>query len=396
MGTPLPAHRLLRTAGKAGGRESFRSRRQVRRAAAQLLLQPGQVQQLAQRSLGAGRLARHRVRLPGGPAQDRRGRLYLAAPARPERPRRHAAAEARSGVLHRARPGLRRGQILRRAVRCVRPQGIQHAVPQRQRQPHVAEYLPGRDPLRQGGRRRDGAEWRYGGGYINKIKPRNGDDFVWMSTEAGADVHRGVYVAGLNYANRNFSHRRDQLPVARHHQYLLQRNQGHAAAGRRARIAAGRPVLQPAQHRRQPADREGVLQPPVGHQGRPRPGRADAHAGATPPPASGANMRNPWSAYPGYTDVQVESFNRARENAFLRQGGIRLHQPRRPGPDRLCAADPRQRRQGAASSTRTRWTSISSGRRRKACCAARRYGCATPTSSSGAAAIRTSTISASS
>ena len=30
-------------------------------------------------------------------------------------------------------------------------------------------------------------------------------------------------------------------------------------------------------------------------------------------------MRNPWSAYPGYTDVQVESFNRARENAFLRR-----------------------------------------------------------------------------
>jgi hypothetical protein len=32
---------------------------------------------------------------------------------------------------------------------------------------------------------------------------------------------------------------------------------------------------------------------------------------------SGADMRNPWSAYPGYTDSQVKSFNRARENALL-------------------------------------------------------------------------------
>ena len=30
-----------------------------------------------------------------------------------------------------------------------------------------------------------------------------------------------------------------------------------------------------------------------------------------------ANLRAPWSGYPGYTSVQVQDFNRAGENAFL-------------------------------------------------------------------------------
>ena len=76
------------------------------------------------------------------------------------------------------------------------------------------------------------AEWRYGGGYIKKIKPRNGDDFDWMSTEAGADVNRGVYGGGRQLREPRVFARRDQLPFARHHRYLLQRGQGRAAAGR--------------------------------------------------------------------------------------------------------------------------------------------------------------------
>ncbi|HMA81621.1 MAG TPA: OprD family outer membrane porin, partial [Candidatus Binatia bacterium] len=40
---------------------------------------------------------------------------------------------------------------------------------------------------------KDGAPgFRYGTGYITKIKERNSDDFVWMSRDAGADVKRGV------------------------------------------------------------------------------------------------------------------------------------------------------------------------------------------------------------
>jgi len=44
--------------------------------------------------------------------------------------------------------------------------------------------------------------------------------------------------------------------------------------------------------------------------------------------ASGSSMRNPWSSYPGYSSVQVQDFNRAKESAailkaaydFLRHG----------------------------------------------------------------------------
>ena len=44
---------------------------------------------------------------------------------------------------------------------------------------------------------KDGAPgFRYGGGYITKIKERNSDDFVSMSRDAGAPVDRGVGLGG--------------------------------------------------------------------------------------------------------------------------------------------------------------------------------------------------------
>ena len=53
---------------------------------------------------------------------------------------------------------------------------------------------------------KDGApEWRYGGGYISKIKERNSDEFVWMSRDAGASVDRGVYLGGVNYKHAGYS-----------------------------------------------------------------------------------------------------------------------------------------------------------------------------------------------
>ena len=56
-------------------------------------------------------------------------------------------------------------------------------------------------------RRQDGPEWRVGGGYVNKIKERNHDEFVSMSEDAGAPegMERGVYVGGANYKRGDFS-----------------------------------------------------------------------------------------------------------------------------------------------------------------------------------------------
>ena len=39
-----------------------------------------------------------------------------------------------------------------------------------------------------------------------------------------------------------------------------------------------------------------------------------------------ANMRNPWSGYPGYTSVQVEDFNRAGEDAWMIRAGYDVEQ----------------------------------------------------------------------
>ena len=52
----------------------------------------------------------------------------------------------------------------------------------------------------------DGAPaWRFGGGYLSKIKAQNSDEFVPMSVDAGATVNRGVYVACANFTQKDFS-----------------------------------------------------------------------------------------------------------------------------------------------------------------------------------------------
>src|SRR5205085_10668626 len=39
---------------------------------------------------------------------------------------------------------------------------------------------------------------RFGAGYLDKIKERNDDDFVWMSQDAGSSAQRGVVLGGAN------------------------------------------------------------------------------------------------------------------------------------------------------------------------------------------------------
>jgi hypothetical protein len=52
---------------------------------------------------------------------------------------------------------------------------------------------------------KDGAPGlRYGLGYIDKIKLRNSEEFISMSEAAGAQVNRGVSVAGANFSYRGF------------------------------------------------------------------------------------------------------------------------------------------------------------------------------------------------
>ncbi|MEO5715700.1 MAG: OprD family outer membrane porin, partial [Luteolibacter sp.] len=141
---------------------------------------------------------------------------------------------------------------------------------------------------------------KYGAGYFDSIKDRNSDEFVSMSTDAGATVERGVFTAGGLWQKGNFSiggidyYSADIINIA----YLEAKVEVPVCIGWKLKLAA------------QYADQSGVgdnllngddfsarqfglkAELPVGH----------ALFTAAFTSASGdANMQNPWSGYPGYT-----------------------------------------------------------------------------------------------
>ena len=163
-----------------------------------------------------------------------------------------------------------------------------------------------------------GPKLRFGAGFIDKIKERNSPDFEPMSTAAGAPpgVVDGVFAAGANFFWGEFSigaidyHSNDiinieyteskyAIPLDEHirlqfaAQWASQRSTG-------ADLLTGSPFS---------TDQYGL--------------KAEIVLGsallttAYTSTGSGANMQNPWGAYPGYTSVQIENFYRAGEKAEL-------------------------------------------------------------------------------
>ena len=172
----------------------------------------------------------------------------------------------------------------------------------------------------------DDAALRFGAGYVDKIKPRNSEDFESMATAAGAPagVVRGVDVAGANYKLGAFSigaidyYSKDIINIAYTEisyamplanrvrltlgaQYADQRSTGDSLltgqsfltdqGGVKADLAIGTILLTAA--------------------------RTQTAIGTRSSNGSGTDMRNPWGGYPGYTSVQVENFYRAGENATM-------------------------------------------------------------------------------
>jgi len=166
----------------------------------------------------------------------------------------------------------------------------------------------------------DVAAIKYGLGYFYKIKAQNDSEFVSMATDAGADVNRGVWAAGVNYEKGKFNigaidyYSQDiiniayaqggfELPLATDWrlrfagQYVDQGSlgdnelQGHSFSGHQFGIKVELPI------------KKALFT------------AAFTHAWGN------ANLQNPWSGYPGYTSVQVQDFNRAGESAFLLRAG---------------------------------------------------------------------------
>jgi hypothetical protein len=172
----------------------------------------------------------------------------------------------------------------------------------------------------------DSKSLRFGAGYVDKIKPRNAQDFESMATAAGAPtgVTRGVYVAGGNFKagqlsigaveyysadiiDISYTEIKYAFPLANSvslrlsAQYAEQRSTGNDLLtgkafstnqyGLKAEVGFGDALFTTA--------------------------RTVTAAGTLSHNGSGTDMRNPWGGYPGYTAVQIENFYRAGEDATL-------------------------------------------------------------------------------
>jgi hypothetical protein len=162
----------------------------------------------------------------------------------------------------------------------------------------------------------DQAEWRYGVGYFDKEKQFNSEDFVSMARVAGASVSRGVYLAGVNYKQGEFS-----LGVIDYYSQDII-NIAYTEARYGLRVGEDLTLKLSAQYSNQTSvggnllagtnfsgEQFGVkVELPVG---------AALLTTAYTSTGNGANMQGPWSGYPGYTRIMVQNFNRAGENALL-------------------------------------------------------------------------------
>lgn len=160
--------------------------------------------------------------------------------------------------------------------------------------------------------------WHFGAGYVDKIKPRNGDDFVSMATSAGAPagVERGVYVAGVNYQLQEFTvgaidyNSADIINIA------------YTEARYALPISQALKLLLAAQYSGERSTGDDLLRnrPFAGNQSAvkvelafPRVLLSAAYAGT----GSGSTLQSPWGGYPGFTSVQIQNFYRAGEDSRM-------------------------------------------------------------------------------
>jgi hypothetical protein len=167
---------------------------------------------------------------------------------------------------------------------------------------------------------KDGAlGFRYGGGYITKIKERNDDRFRWMSQDAGADVKRGVAVGGgsVSYKGLTFG------AIDYFSEDII--NIFYTEGTYKFRVTDRLGLLFSAQFADQRSTGEDLLTGDnfktnqIGLKSDISYGGAVLTLGYTGT-SKGADMQSPWGGYPGYTSVQVQDFNRAGEDAFMVKG----------------------------------------------------------------------------
>jgi outer membrane porin, OprD family len=166
----------------------------------------------------------------------------------------------------------------------------------------------------------DVASIKYGLGYFYAIKERNDSEFVSMAQDAGADVQHGVWSAGALYEKGKFNigaieyYCKDVINIA------------YAQTGFELPLATDWRLRFAGQYVDQGSVGDNLLDGHSfsGHQFGVKvelPIKKALFTAAFTQAWGNANLRNPWSGYPGYTSVQVQDFNRAGEGAFLLRAG---------------------------------------------------------------------------
>ena len=164
------------------------------------------------------------------------------------------------------------------------------------------------------------ASIKYGLGYFYKIKERNENEFISLAQDAGADVHRGVWSAGAQYEKGKFSlgaieyYCADVINIA------------YAQTGYQIPLTTDLALKLSAQYTDEGSVGDNLLDGESfsGHQVGLKldlPVEKALFTAGFTHAWGNANLRNPWSGYPGYTSVQVQDFNRAGESAFLLRAG---------------------------------------------------------------------------
>lgn len=159
---------------------------------------------------------------------------------------------------------------------------------------------------------------RFGAGYVDKEKDRNSEEFVPMSTVAGAPaaVQRGVYAAGGNVSSGGL-----RIGVIDYYSIDII-NIAYTEAKYTYALSNRMRLLFSAQYASQASTGNNLL---TGHPFSTDQFGLKAELGlggmlltaAYTGTGNGANMQNPWGAYPGYTSVQIENFYRAGEDAAM-------------------------------------------------------------------------------
>jgi hypothetical protein len=161
---------------------------------------------------------------------------------------------------------------------------------------------------------------KYGLGYFYKIKERNENEFVSMGEDAGANADRGVWAGGAQYEKGKFSigaieyYCPDVINIA------------YAQTGYQIPLSDDLGLKVAAQYTDEGSVGENRLDGHSfsGHQIGLKlelPVQKALFTAGFTHAWGNANLRNPWSGYPGYTSVQVQDFNRAGESAFLLRAG---------------------------------------------------------------------------